>query len=70
MQCAKRVNSWVITLFVYVNDLNKASDVLDPVMFADDTNLFYSYQNIKALFGTVNCELKKHVSGSEQTNYL
>ena len=70
MWCAKRVTSWVITLFVYVNDLNKASDVLDPVMFADDPNLFYSYQNIKTLFGTVNCELKNHVSGSDQANYL
>ena len=43
----------------YVNDLNKASDVLDPIMFADVTNLFHSHQNIKALFGTVNCELEK-----------
>ena len=24
---------------VYVNDLNKASDVLGPIMFADDANL-------------------------------
>ena len=44
---------------VYANDLNKAPDVLDPKMFADDTNLFYSHQNIKSLFGTVNCELQK-----------
>ena len=28
---------------VYLNDFNKASDVLDPIMFADDTNLFYSH---------------------------
>ena len=28
-------------------------------MFADDTNLFYSHQNIETLFGTVNCELEK-----------
>ena len=44
---------------VYINDLNKASDVLDPIMFADYTNHFYSHQNIKTLFGTVNCELQK-----------
>ena len=44
---------------VYVNDLNKASDVLDPIMFADDTNHFYSHRNIKTLFGTVNCEWQK-----------
>ena len=46
-------------LLIYVNDLNKASHVIDPLMFADDTNLFYSHQNIKALFGTVNCALQK-----------
>ena len=27
-------------------------------MFADDTNLFYSHKNIKALFQIVNSELK------------
>ena len=31
---------------------------LDPIMFADDTNLFYSHKNIKALFQVVNSELK------------
>ena len=29
-----------LLFLVYVNDLNKASDVLDPIMFADDTNFF------------------------------
>ena len=48
-----------ILFLVYVNDFNKASDVIDPIMFADDTNLFYPHQNIKTLFGTVNCELEK-----------
>ena len=27
---------------IYINDLNLTSDILDPIMFADDTNLFYS----------------------------
>ena len=48
-----------LLFLVYVNDLNKASDVLDSIMFADDTNLFYSHQNIKNVFGKVNCELQK-----------
>ena len=31
----------------------------DPLMFADDTNLFYFHKNIKTLFQIVtNCELK------------
>ena len=34
-----------------------ASSVLDPVMFADDSNLFYSHSNIQKLFSTMNEEL-------------
>ena len=43
---------------IYVNDLNQASNILDSIMFADDTNLFYSHHQIKTFFETVNCELK------------
>ena len=31
-----------LLLLVYVNDLCNASNILDPIMFADDTNLFFS----------------------------
>ena len=48
-----------LLFLVYENDLNKESYVLDSIMFVDDTNLFYSHQNIKTLFGTMNCELQK-----------
>ena len=41
----------------YVNDLKNASSVLDPIMFADDTNLFYAHSNIQKLFSTMNEEL-------------
>ena len=45
-------------LFVlYVNDLKNASPVLNPIMFADDTNLFYTHSNIQKLFSTMNEEL-------------
>ena len=48
-----------LLFLVYVNAHYKTSDVLDPIMLANDTNLFYSYQNIGNLFGTVYCELQK-----------
>ena len=35
-----------LLFLIYVNDLNNASDILDPIMFADDTNLFYSHKSI------------------------
>ena len=48
-----------LLFLVQVNNLNKASDVLDSIIFSHDTNLFYSHQNIEPLFRTVNCELEK-----------
>ena len=46
-----------LLFLIYVNDLHKASSLLKHIMFADDTNLFYSHNNIKTLFQTVNKEL-------------
>ena len=48
-----------LLFILYVNDLPNASSILDPLMFADDTNLFFSHKNIKILFETVNKELQK-----------
>ena len=30
-----------LLFLIYVNDLCNVSNILDPIMFADDTNLFY-----------------------------
>ena len=38
---------------IYVNDLNKASKILNPIMFADDTNLFFYNHDIKTLFQNI-----------------
>ena len=46
-----------LLFLLYVNDLPNASRILTPIMFADDTNLFLSRQNLKTLFSTVNNEL-------------
>ena len=37
----------------YVNDFCNASNILEPIMFADDTNLLFSHRNISSLFLTV-----------------
>ena len=42
---------------IYVNELNKASKMLNSIMLADDTNLFFSRDDIKTLFEIVNQEL-------------
>ena len=48
-----------LLFLIYVNDLNNASDILDLIMFGEDTNLFYSHKSIHQLFTKVNEELKK-----------
>ena len=48
-----------LLFLIYVNDLNLVSDVLNPIMFANDTNLFYSRKDNKTLFHTVNTKLVK-----------
>ena len=42
----------------FVNNLHTVAKYLDPIMFADDRNLFCSHKNIKTLFQIVNSELK------------
>ena len=44
---------------IYANDLNRASDIIYPIIFADDANLFYSHKDIKTFFHKVNTELIK-----------
>ena len=45
----------LLLFLLYVND--NASSILDPIMFADDTNLFYTHSNVQKLFSTMNEEL-------------
>ena len=47
-----------LLFLIYVNDLPNATNILDPIMFADDTNIFYSHHDIKTLFSTVNEEIE------------
>ena len=49
----------LLLFLIYVNDLHKASSILKPVMFADDTNLFLSNKDINKLFNDMNVELQK-----------
>ena len=46
-----------LLFLIYVNDLPKASPLLSPIMFADDTNFFYTSKSINTLYNTVNREL-------------
>ena len=39
-----------VLFLLYINDLQFASDLLDPIMFADGTNLFYLNKDRKTVF--------------------
>ena len=61
MKCGVRQGSilGLLLFLLNINDLQFASDLLDPIMFADDTNLFYSSKDINTAFLKVNHELQK-----------
>ena len=46
-----------LLFLLYVKDLKNVSSLLDPIIFADHTNLFYIHKNIHCLFSDVNKEL-------------
>lgn len=48
-----------LLFLIYINDLPNASNVLSAILFADDSNFFYSHNCIDNLFATVNLELCK-----------
>ena len=54
---------------IYINDITLVSTFLSPIMFADDTNLFYSHNNIKILFKNANDELEKFHNGLRLINF-
>ena len=48
-----------LLFLVYINDLPNASDIIFSLIFADDTNLFMSGNNLDELIDSMNVELVK-----------
>ena len=48
-----------LLFLIYVNDLVKASDSLEYILFADDTNVFCSHTDYNTLIANLNIELPK-----------
>ncbi len=60
-----------ILFILYINDLANISDKLKFILFADDTNVFYSDNDLNKVFNVINDELKHLcIYGSRLTNYL
>ena len=48
-----------LLFIIYINDIVNSSALLKFILFADDTNLFASHENLDSLITTVNNELSK-----------
>ena len=48
-----------LLFLIYMNDIVNASPLLTYVLFADDTNVFYSHTDFNILITTLNLELNK-----------
>ena len=48
-----------LLFLLHINDLQFASDILDTILFADNTNLFYSNKVVNTAFLKVNNKLQK-----------
>ena len=59
-----------LLFILYVNVISNSSEILKFVLFADDTNIFYSCKDIENLENTLNSELnlRKYLYGSLQTS--
>ena len=51
-----------LLFLIYMNDVSRCSKKLSFILFADDTNLFYSHKNVDILYNTMNQELKNITS--------
>ena len=47
-----------LSFSIYVNDLPSVSNLLNTILFADDSNLFFEHKDISIFFSTVNRELQ------------
>ena len=46
-----------LLFIIYINDITNTSDVLDFILFADDTTILYSHKNIASQINFINREL-------------
>ena len=48
-----------LLFIIYINDFHRSSDILSFILFADDSNVFFSNKNPHTLIQTINTELNK-----------
>ena len=58
-----------LLFIIYVNDLCSVSKIFEPILFADDTNLFFSVKILKEHFCIANLDLNKVFKWFNKTKY-
>ena len=58
----------LLLFILYVNDITNTSDVLDFILFADDTTILYSHSNTENQINLINEELNEVSNGSKPTS--
>ena len=48
-----------LLFILYINDIEHVSDIIKPILFADDTSLFHSHACFNTLIQEVNIQLHK-----------
>ena len=48
-----------LLFIIYINDFQYSSEIMSFILFADDSNIFYSHQNPQSLLNIVNNEMKR-----------
>ena len=46
-----------LLFLIFINDLWHSTPLLETILFANNTNFFYSHNNVKELFRTMNADL-------------
>ena len=59
-----------LQFLAYVKKLPNVSRLLDPIMFADDTNLFFNFKDSQRLFTAVNNKLVNIKDWFTEVSYL
>ena len=47
-----------LLFLIYINDICNASDVLELILFADDTNIFFSHDDMSKLMNVANSQMQ------------
>ena len=60
---AAKLHSWTTHFLICIYDFSLVFKYLSSIMFADGTNLFYSYKNMEVLLENANDKLEKISQG-------